>query len=291
MASDLSIYMIAPSSPPKNKKWLKGVDILKSLGFKLYHHPHWLKPDFLHANNDHKRSLFLKQAFSSKSCSIVWMLRGGYGFQKLIPSFKKDYLKIKKHKKLFIGYSDGTAMHLFLNNKNWKTLHAPTISELADLSSQELTSLKQVLLDKKPSVVFNRLQSFKHYSNKKLKGKIWGGNLTLLASSIGTQSFPAFDFLFIEDTGEPIYKIDRYLHQLLYAGYLKSVKAILFGNFDSLTKKSFYVLLKNFSKVCSADLIFNLPCGHKNKKPLPLNTLAKLSIEGSRTFLEVKNPL
>ena len=283
-----SVDIIAPSSPPKGKRWRKGLKILESWGFQLHFSSQMLQPDFFHAHSNKKRSSFLKQAFSNKNSSIIWMLRGGYGFQKLIPSFKKDYLKFKQ-KKLFIGYSDGTVMHLFLNKNNQQTLHAPTVSELADLSQKELDTLKQILLCKKDTIVFDKLNSFKSYSKKTLTGKIQGGNLTLLATSIGTQKFPPFDFLFLEDIEEPAYKIDRFLYQLFYSGLLKSVKAVLFGDFYPLDKKSFQELLKSFSQVCFVPLIFNLPCGHRRKQPLPFNTPAQLSIQGSEASLQVKS--
>ena len=280
------IYVIAPSSLPKNKAWLKGIKILQSWGFEVLFDPKSLGKDFFHAHNHSKRLEFLKQAFlKASSKDIIWMLRGGYGFQKLMPEFA--HYKIKNYP-LFVGYSDGTAMHLFLNQLKQKTLHAPTVSELPDLSLAELNQLQSILLGTKKSVSFDQLKSFKNYPKKTLSGKITGGNLSLLSSSLGTCDFPASSFLFIEEINEPAYKVDRMLHHLLYAGRLKSLKAILLGDLYPVNKKALYEIEKGFAKVCSIPLFFNLPCGHKNKKALPLNTASKLVIEGSKARLELK---
>ena len=280
------IYVIAPSSPPKNRAWLKGIKILESWGFKVDFNPKSLGKDFFHAHNHKTRLEFLKKAFLKASpTDMVWMLRGGYGFQKLMPEF--SHYKIKNYP-LFVGYSDGTAMHLYLNQLKQKTLHAPTISELPELSVAELNQLKSILLGTKKTLSFNPLKSFKNYSQKTLNGKITGGNLSLLSSSVGVYDFPISNFLFIEEINEPAYKLDRMLHHLLYSGRLKSVKAILLGDLQPVNKKTLYEVWKGFSKFCAIPVFFNLPCGHKNKKALPLNTPSKLVIEGSKASLEVK---
>ena len=84
------IDIIAPSSPPKDNKWEKAIQILESWGFKVRFSSVALSPDLFHANSNQKRSFFLNKAFSSKDSSIVWMLRGGYGFQKTNAFFFKN---------------------------------------------------------------------------------------------------------------------------------------------------------------------------------------------------------
>ena len=282
------IDIIAPSSPPKNNRWKKGVKILQDWGFKVRFSPSALSPYSFHSNTNQKRALFLNQAFSSTDSSIVWMLRGGYGFQKLIPSFIKKYSK-KASKKLFVGYSDGAVLHTYLNQKNQETLHAPTVSELSDLTKPELNCLKGILLGEKEKIVFKNLKLFNSSSRGVLKGAIRGGNLSLLSSSMGLPWLSSFKsgFLFLEDVNEESYKVDRMLHHLFYAGALKSIRAILFGNFNPLNKKSFLKVLQSFSQALSIPLIYNLPCGHSNRYPLPFNTPASLTCQNGNVCLTV----
>lgn len=281
-------YIIAPSSPPKNNRWKKNFEILKSWGLTPDFPAFSLNPNFFHAHKDSKRAFFLKRAFDKKPPSFIWMLRGGYGCQKLQTSF--PHLDLKGSK-LFIGYSDGTALHLYLNAKNKVSLHAPVVSELHELSARELSALKALLLGQKKQLRYNNLKILKsktaELSFKTWKGKITGGNLSLISTSIGASALPPFEFLFLEDVNEPAYKIDRFLHHLLYAGALKSSKAILFGDFYPLKNKELEELLKNFSKSCPLPLVWGLPCGHQKRMPLFFNTPAQLSLGAEKASLTV----
>ena len=222
--------------------------------------------------------------------------------QKLMPSFIKSYSKSSK-KKLFIGYSDGTALHLYLNSQKQATLQAPVICELPGLSKGSRTHLKNILLGLKKEQVFKNLSYFSKENFRKnkvrkkeqikiLKAPIRGGNLSLLSSSVGAPWFPSFKshFLFIEDVNEEGYKVDRLLHHLFYSGSLKGVKALLFGSFYPLSNSFLKMkVLKSFSDVCSIPIVFGLPCGHKKlHHPLPLETPAELSIQGDKADLTVR---
>lgn len=284
------IDVIAPSSVPKNNKWKKGIQILQSWGLKPRLSKRAIDPWLYHSNSNNKRSSFLNQAFLNKDSSAIWMLRGGYGLQKLMPSFIKSYSQRNK-KKLFIGYSDGTALHLYLNSQNQKTLQAPTVCELPDLSHKELSLLKNILFGIKKEIIFKNLNLFKRNSKKILKAPIIGGNLSLLSSSVGTPWLPSFGshFVFIEDVNEEDYKVDRLLHHLFYSGALKGVKALLFGRFHPLNRKILKTrILKSFSKVCPIPMIFGLPCGHKKSHyPLIFKSPAKLTLQKTEAVLKI----
>ncbi len=283
------VDIIAPSSFPKNNRWKRGIRILQNWGLKPRLAKGAIAPWLFHANKNKERSQFLNQAFLSKDSSAVWMLRGGYGLQKLMPFFVQNYSKTTK--KLFIGYSDGSPLHVYLNSKNQKTVHAPLVSELPDLSKAEFSLLKNVLFGLK-KISFNNLKVFGKHPKKKLKARITGGNLSLLSSCVGLSWFPSFKshFLFIEDVNEEDYKLDRLLHHLFYSGALEGVRAILFGSFFPLNNNSLKTrVLKSFSDVCNIPMIFGLPCGHKQPHhPLPFQTPAELDIQGSKAALKIK---
>ena len=128
--------------------------------------------------------------------------------QKLMPSFIKSYSK-KCKKKLFIGYSDGTALHLYLNSQNLATLQAPLIAELSCLSKNELMILKNTLFGEQKEIVFGNLKILNKVPEQTLKASIIGGNLSLLSSCVGLPWFPSFKshFLFIEDVNEEDYRV------------------------------------------------------------------------------------
>ena len=285
------IDIIAPSSVPKDGQWRKGVKILQSWGLKPQFPKELIDPYLWHANSNKRRAYFLNKAFSNSDSSAVWMLRGGYGMQKLMPSFIKNYSASYK-KKLFIGYSDGSALHFYLNGKNHQTLHAPLICELPNLSEKDLSFLRDVLFGEKKAIVFDKLKVLDHSSKKILKAPIVGGNLSLLSTSVGTAWLPRFKshFLFIEDINEEDHKIDRMLGHLFYSGFLKGVKALLFGVFSPVDRSSLQKkLFKSFSELCDIPMVFGLPCGHCTPHyPLPFNTPAELVIRGNKVSLKVK---
>ena len=211
-----------------------------------------------------------------------------------MPSFIKSYSQNKKkRKKLFIGYSDGTALHLYLNGQKQSTLHAPMISELPELSTAELLRLKNLLFGETKQTVFQNLKTLLKFPQQKIKAPILGGNLSLLSSSMGSPWFPKLSshFLFVEDIHEEAYKVDRLLHHLWHSGSLKGVKALLFGAFPPLSNPALKgKVLKSFSEVCPLPMIFGLPCGHtKAHYPLFFQKPAELCLQGEKAYLKIQN--
>ncbi len=277
------IDIVAPSSPPYNSQWTEGLKILQSWGLR----PRYARGGFSKKNSFQKQSLFLNQAFSNEDSSAVWAIRGGNGLQKLMPSFIKNY-PLKKQK-IFIGYSDSSAMHFFLNSQRVKTVHAPMICELSKLSKNELSSLKKLLLGQKKEWAF-KLKPIKTTTEQTLKARLVGGNLTLLSTSVGTPWLRHFGphFLFVEDVNERTDKLDRMLCHLFFSGTLKSTKAILFGHFSPLPAHSLKKVLKNFSDICPIPLIYGLSCGHARPNlPLPLGQQTYLFLQEKKAILKI----
>lgn len=231
------IWFVAPAS---------GADIKKVEKLKSTHWvnipENWLNEDLkYHSNTDEARFQFLKNAFlKSPPNAVVWTLRGGYGSARLIR--KLEQIQKPEHERIFIGYSDITALHLFLSQKwQWKPIHGAALSELvgekdpdnfkriADILSRKVSTIE--LDDLKP---LNKLAA----KSKKISGLLTGGNMTLVQTSIGTpwQIDAQNKILFLEDHKEQGYKIDRALYHLKEAGILNGVKAIVFGNFETGVK-------------------------------------------------------
>jgi muramoyltetrapeptide carboxypeptidase len=190
-----------------------------------------------HAASDERRFECLKEAIYDDSSDIIWCLRGGYGSSKIIEKLKT--LEKPKKQKLLIGYSDITALHLFFSQDwGWKTIHGTVLIELTrdnkELSSQQklakLISGKVTKTEIDNLVPLNDLAKNQH----EIKGKLSGGNLTIVETSLGTdwQINSEDKILFFEDTGMKPYQTDRAIAHLKQAGVLKNVKAIIFGAFD-----------------------------------------------------------
>lgn len=251
-----TIKVVAPSSGTTAEK----IKALKTL--------HQLKIDIpedilysssgipYHSNSDEKRFEQLKAALLNESeNSIIWILRGGYGSARLLDEL--DKLPIPKHQKVFIGFSDVTALHLFLSQKwGWKTIHGAGISQLVDkkwavdnfLKIAEMihnpTQSPLFLNDLKP---LNLLAS--KAENNALHGQLTGGNLTIFESSIGTrwQAKTADKIVFLEEIGEKGYRIDRSLYHCYQAGIFDKVKAVILGQFQLPDDQTISIALHRFA--------------------------------------------
>jgi len=276
------ISLIAPSSPLPAEEVVVTKQYLEDLGMRVSVPSDLLGEDLLCAHKDEKRFAHLKQALQDPSVDIVWLLRGGYGLTRLLP----DLLKLEKpaKEKLFVGFSDGSALHTFLNQKwNWLSLHGPGANQMSRTKvgpktiDQTLCFLKEGIKSYQPPL----LTPFNAPARKttSFSGTLVGGNLCVLTCSLGTdwQINSSGKILFLEDIDERGYRVDRMLTQLEQARIFEKVKAIIFGDFTRGNEANGTSLvpavLKRFSENMSLP-VFSLPgCGHGEENfPLPFNT-------------------
>ena len=232
-----------------------------------------------YSNTDEYRFCDLVQALNDDNVNIIWCARGGLGSSRMV--HKLQYLSKIDKPKLFIGFSDITAILLFLNQKwHWKVLHAPTLNYLTveDLNN----SIKTVLLDiiKGKSVTITTtikpLNSAAH-TTQSLSGVITGGNLSLIQRSIGTpwQIECKDKILFFEDVHETPRKVIEVLDHLYHAGILNGVKAIIIGSFSSDKTHSHELYTKtilyedSYLHKISVPVFFDFAVGHHaNNNPV-----------------------
>lgn len=284
------IDIIAPASGTSEEHLRQAVKWVEEKGFKARFHPHILEPDLYLAQSDDFRFQDLKKALYAKDSKAVWCLRGGYGSFRLWPKIFK--LNQKAPVKLFMGLSDITSLHQFLNQKwNWATIHGPHLDRLGQrkLSADNETEVLQVLNGEKKSVLFTGLVPLNDAAKKKktIKGKVRGGNLCTFMVSLGTKLQPKYQkkdkiILFFEDIGERGYKVDRFLQHLSQADIFKNVAAIVFGEFTDCLEANGQSLvpetLSRFAKQCKIPVLSGIESGHGIiQRPLFFNTPATLS--------------
>ena len=291
------IEIVAPASACPPDVIEKGVQWIESNGFRARVPNDLLKPEIYLSNSDAYRFEHLKKALLSKETKAIWCVRGGYGASRIIP----DLLKLKKQKeKLFIGISDITTLHLFLIQKwGWRTAHASLLDRLAEkkLTPENEFELMEALSGNKSEFEFSNLipMNEKAKKNAVIKSKIIGGNLTVLASNIGTaNSLTAKNYiLFLEDLGERGYRVDRMLQQIKQCPSFKYCKAIVLGEFlggDEPNKENHVLTtLTNFSKDLNIPVFSGIDCGHGLvQRPLFFNTQAVL-FSGAKAQLKIYN--
>ena len=283
------VDLVAPGSTSPIDEVSRGIKLLESWGLRP-RLPKKLQKNFLyHSNTDINRFQFLSEALLNEESDAVWCLRGGYGSVRLVPMLNQ--LNKPKRRKLFIGISDVTSIHLFLNQKwKWPTLHGPVVVKIGSdkISAAGRNEIKKIVFGEKEYVSFKNLrplnQSATKAESRLIAGKIFGGNLMTLQSSIGTVcSLDCRDrILFIEEISERGYRVDRMLTHLLQAGCLKGVKAVVIGEFmggDEPHAKINLVkpALKRFCQESDFPVFGYLPVGHSNiQMTLPFGTEATI---------------
>lgn len=287
-----TIDMVAPGWACRPEELQGAAEFLRSQGFVPRWNPDIFKEQLLFANSHKERFRQLKAGLLAPDSQAVWCVRGGYGSLRLLPWLEKLTKPTKT--KLFIGISDITSLHVFLNQSwGWGTVHAPLLDRVGagKLSVAHQKELLQLCRGEKLEVSYRGLRPMNAAAKEidLIEAPIVGGNLTVLQSSLGTpyQLQTRSKFLFLEDLGERGYRIDRMLEQLRQAGLFRGIKGILFGDFLGGEERDGSSLVLPVLQSWAAELPFpvisGLPCGHADiQRPLPLGTRARL--EGGRTL-------
>lgn len=289
------VDVIAPSSFTSKKNIKAGKEYLESFGLIVRIPKDLVKPDFVYANNTKKTLEHMKKAFYNKESKAVWCLRGGSGGFRLMKELSK--WKKPKHKKIFVGISDTTFVHMFLNQKwNWQTLHAPMLSMLGPkkTSKVEKKDLEKIIFGKTNKAVFNKLVPMNKAAlkNKKIAAEMVGGNLCIVESTVGTDYKPQFKnkIVFLEDIDERGYALERSLEHLRNAGVFKNIKAVVFGDFvggEEKDGKDFTMIaLKRFAENSPFPVVRGVKSGHGELvRALPFNTHAELFLGKKATLV------
>lgn len=291
-----TVDIIAPAARQDKAIFKKIKQLLESWQLNCHIPKNIFGKDLLCANSDVHRFRQLQAALFNPHSKAVWCLRGGYGSSRLIPLLSK--FKPPAQAKLFIGLSDITALHLFLQQKwQWSTLHGPSIYQCAnnEIIPASIQKTKDIILGQRKIVEFDNLTPFNKSAQKKLtiRAPIIGGNLSLVQVSLGTHWQPNTrnKILFLEEVNERGYQVDRMLEHLKQASVFSHIKALLLGDFiggnDPDGHSRVNAVLKRFAEQNNFPVLQCKGIGHgKVNNPLPLGTLSTLEL-GKSCYLHV----
>jgi muramoyltetrapeptide carboxypeptidase len=188
------------------------------------------------AGTDQARAGDINAMFADPEVKALFAVRGGWGCARLLPFL--DWDTIRAHPKLLVGFSDVTALHLaFAARAGFPTIHGPNAANSwARISWESLWRLafagERPVFEQPPAdpLAPDRWQ-IRTIRSGTARGRLLGGNLSVLSALVGTPWLPDFDgaILFLEDVGEAEYRIDRMLSQLALAGILGRVAGVAFG--------------------------------------------------------------
>ncbi len=233
------IGLIAPASYANETKIRKAMSNLESLGLKVVEGKYLREENGFIAGNDGERVEDIHSMFRRKDIDGIWCVRGGYGTTRMLEML--DYDLIRSHPKVFVGYSDITALHqAFYTQAGLVSFHGPVAS--SDFTDYSIEGIKAALFEGDYNYGIEPVtqpaddeESYEIIHSGKATGRVVGGNLSLLSALCGTIYMPdlAGKIVFIEDVGEASYRIDRMLVQLIQAAKLKEAAGIVFGNFTN----------------------------------------------------------
>ena len=288
------IALIAPSGIVSQTKLKKSKENIKRLGKEPVVFPNAMNRYGYLAGKDDERLNDIQQAFEDKSIDAIFCIRGGYGATRILD--KIDYEIIKKNPKIFVGFSDITAYQsAFFVKAGLVSFHG--IIGASNFTDYIIQQLQDLIFCPVENYILPHT-SFDVLTQGKAKGRIVGGNLSLLVSMIGTEYiFPFTDKLvFIEEIAEPPYKIDRMLNHLLMATDIKKAAGIVFGSFRGCTPEENDTLPENSLRVeeiieekfagLNIPIVYNLNFGHiENSLIFPIGVKARLDTQNKKIQL------
>ena len=278
------IGLFSPAGPVRDKNRVAaGIRLLHELGFRTRQLRSGKESHAYLAADDQTRANEFHALWADDDIRALMAVRGGYGCLRIIDSL--DFALLRTRPKLLIGFSDVTILLNTISERTGLiTVHGPVVSSLIDCDRDSLQAFTTLLAGDLHEYRFPR--QVEVLRPGKASGILRGGNLATLVHLVGTSWDISWDgaLLFLEDTGEPMYKIDRMLTQLFLGGRLNNLAGLILGTFDSrdaadrqrfqeqvwnrvleLTVRSGYPVLGGF------------PAGHlEMNHPLPIGGAATL---------------
>ena len=272
---------------------------IESWGYKIKIGSTIGKRDFTFGGTDAERAADFQQLINDPEVKAILCARGGYGFVRIIDRI--NFSSIRKHPKWMIGFSDITTLHSHLNrNYQLASVHSKMCNSFPDdwnkaepIQMETILSIRDAL-----SGVAMKYKAPFHASNRlgMAEGRLIGGNLKTLESLSGTQSDIKTNgkILFVEDTGEYLYSIDRMFWNLKRSGKLEHLKGLIIGGFkikpnedpnDEFGKTLQQIVLEKIPD-CNYPVCFDFPVGHqKNNFALKCGVKHRLTVSATETNL------
>lgn len=281
------IRIVSPSGVIDPKYIENAAQVLRTWGYKVDEGRFAREKYGRFAGTPEQRIADLQEAIDNPDVDVVLCSRGGYGLAQIIDKIKFN------ESTLFCGFSDITAIHNALAQKNIASVHSIMAKHLTELpaDAEPKKYLREILSGHKPCYT---LPSEPQNRTGNVMGVLRGGNLSVLYGLRGTPyDLPWKDsVLFIEDICEKPYHIDRMMQNLRLGGVLAQISGLVVGQFsdcdeDPLMMQSISQIILNAVKDYHYPVCFNFPAGHvEYNLPLLLNTSVTLSVTDTGTTLK-----
>lgn len=223
------IGVVAPSSYSDVTKLAPAVEFLTDKGFEVVFHPQTSLKNGQFAGTPQQKVDALHDYFADPDIKAIFCTSGGNGAIHLLD--KIDYRLIAENPKVFIGFSDVTALLNAISAKtNLVTFHGPTMNRINNLHPEWPEQMLDVLMGRTDTITLKETHTLQKGD---MEGHLYGGNLSVLQTLIGTPYVFGLEnsILFIEDTNDYLSRYDRMLGHMKQAGWLDSLSGIILGEF------------------------------------------------------------
>lgn len=289
-----TIGLIAPSSPVGEKKAQNCIDWVKSMGYGVK----WGESIFggrgYLSGSDELRTHDINMMFLDEEVDAIFCIRGGYGTMRLLDGI--DYEMIRKNPKIFIGFSDITALHTaFFQKADLITFHGPMVAGYAKkgLDSLSRDYMDRALMKAEPlgDIINPPEIPIKAYNGGCAAGKVVGGNLSLLSDTMGTpyEIDAKGKILLIEEVEERPYKIDRMLQHLKLGGKFMDAAGIVIGDWADCTPEEGKVsltideIIEDIVVPCGKPILSGYKIGHCTPNiTMPIGAEARIDCDNIR---------
>lgn len=259
-----TVRILAPSSPFERSRLPDGVKVLTDMGLVPLHSERIFQADGYLAGPDTLRLHEVVAAFTTEPGDAVIPVRGGYGAMRILRELASHAGAFQP--RLFMGFSDITALHLFLRAEvGLVTFHGPNVLSMARLDQPSRMRLQAALFGRDPEATF-LYAGLQPLTSGRARGRTVVGNLSLVTSLIGTRWAAPLQgaILVLEDVSEPLYRVDRMLTQLSLQAGFEGVAGLAFGDLgvEEAERERLEGLLRDFARAAGKPAALGFPVGH-----------------------------
>lgn len=287
-----TIGVVAPSYAPQHGWLLRGAKAMEDAGYKVILCDEIDRFRRFQQREDERRAENLMRIWLNPDVKAVIAATGGYGAARLLPFLDPDVFR--RNPKAFVGYSDITALHLWLMRRaQLRVFHGPTLDDLFPGGSDPtVLSLLTALSTPRPETEIGR-GTARAVRPGTAVGRLTGGNLSLVQQTIGTPyEIDTRDaILFLEETRDPMSVADERLLHLRAAGLLRHVRGIVFGqlSLDRSEEDEFEDFLLDLVSDLEVPILMDFPAGHEVPNlTLPLGTEVELVADETTGWLSYR---
>jgi len=280
------VAVVAPASAFERAAFDSGLALIRSR-YQAEHDIALFERRRYLAGGDERRLAELSSALADPGVRAVFCARGGYGATRLLSRLGAAAPGAPKP---LIGFSDITALHLWLQSQGRASIHGPVLTQLGRVPPGSLERLFALLESSSPAAPLEGTDS---YVGGTAEGPLLGGNLSVLSRLLGTPFMPVLDgaILLLEDQGERPYRLDRIWTHLHQAGVFSRVRGIALGTFTACEEPdAAYTsadVLRELAAESGVPCAAGFPIGHGGvNEPVPLGVPVRLDASQARlTFL------